>query len=305
MPEPEASRKRRKFPWYARCVVYVVVIYLVYCALLFFFQHKLIFPASAAGEASPAPFHRDTQVLEVETDEGTTVGWFIPAPAPAPGSGSGSGTPGEPDDSPRPLVVILHGNAELIDHQMGLVAFYHAQGVSVLLPEYRGYGGAQGGSDGAPSQATIVPDVVALYDLAVAMPGVDASKVVIHGRSIGGAIGAQLADQRPCAAVVVESTGTSVAGQAWRYGVPPFLVRSPFHTERVFRELDVPILILHGEYDRVFAYHHAESLCDCSREATLVKFNAGHGLPTNTEVGLYEDAICAHLEKAGVVGVEE
>jgi len=304
MAKPDStSNRRRKLPWYARCVLYVVVIYLVYCALLFFFQHKLIFPTSAAGEASPAPFHRDTQVLEVETDEGTTVGWFIPAPAPAPGNGRGD--TGETDASPRPLVVILHGNAELIDHQMGLVQFYHAQGVSVLLPEYRGYGGAGGGSDGSPSQQHIVADVVALYDLAVARPDVDASKIIIHGRSIGGAIGAQLADRRPCAAVVVESTGTSVAGQAWRYGVPPFLVRSPFHTVRVFRELDVPVLILHGEYDRVFTYRHAEALHACSRDSTLVKFNAGHGLPTNTEIGLYEDAIRAHLEKAGVVGVEE
>ena len=168
----------------------------------------------------------------------------------------------------------------------------------MLLPEYRGYGN----SEGSPSQKHIVADVVAMYDETVARPEVDAGRVIIHGRSIGGAIGAQLADQRPCAGVIVESTCTSVAGQSWRYGVPPFLVRSPFNTERVFRGLDVPILIMHGEYDKVFSYSHGEQLRDCSRDATLVKFNAGHGLPTNTEIGLYEEVLTAHLVKAGVVG---
>lgn len=297
MTEIDAPKNRRRLPWYGRCVVYVLVAYLVYCGLLFFYQHKLIFPAAAAGEASQTPFHRATEIIEVETDEGTTIGWFIPAPAPAPGSRGLGGL----DGSPRPLVVFLHGNAELIDHQLGTVAFYHAQGISVLLPEYRGYGH----SEGSPSQAHIVADVVAMYDQVVARPGVDATQVIIHGRSIGGAIGAQLADQRPCVGVVVESTPTSVAGQAWHYGVPPFLVRSPFDTGRVFRGLDVPILILHGEHDAIFPYRHAEVLRDGARDATLVKFNAGHGLPTNAETALYEESLWAFLVKAGVVGAEE
>lgn len=287
MPQTPAPPQRRRLPWYARCVLYVVVIYLVYCGLLFFFQHKLIFPTSAAGVASPQPFHRDAEVLTVETEEGKTLGWFIPAP-------------GSSEDNPAPLVVFLHGNAELIDHQPGIVQIYHAQGVSVLLPEYRGYGDC----DGTPCQAHIVPDVVAFYDQAVARPDVDPDRVVIHGRSIGGAVAAQLADRRPCVALIVESTGTSVASQAWRYGAPPFLVRSPFHTKRVVESLDVPVLIMHGEHDRVFKYQHARDLLAAARHGTLVPFNAGHGMP-GSDFARYEDAITHHLGVAGVVDVED
>ena len=146
------------------------------------------------------------------------------------------------------MVVFLHGNAELIDHQYAIVDLYHAQGISVLLPEFRGYGH----SAGSPSQAHIVADVVAFYDLAIALPQVDAQRIVIHGRSIGGGVAAQLADQRACNALIVESTGASVAAMAWRYGIPPFIVRSPFHSARVFRGLDVPVLIMHGQDDEVF-----------------------------------------------------
>ncbi|XAM00233.1 alpha/beta hydrolase [Phycisphaeraceae bacterium D3-23] len=283
--------KRRRMPWYARSVLYVVVIYLVYCGLLFLVQHKLIFPAAMAGQAQPIPLHGDAVRLEVETDEGTSVGWFIPAP-------------GSSEDGPAPMVVFFHGNAELVDHQFAIVDLYHALGVSVLLPEYRGYGGA-GGSAGSPSQRHIVEDALAFYDQAVARPEVDAERVVIHGRSIGGGVAAQVADRRPCAAVIVESTGTSVARKALGFGVPPFIVRSPFYTARVFRGLDVPVLIMHAQDDEIFAYQHARDLLAAAPNGTLVPFEGGHnGLPSPGEAEKYRDAVSGHLGVAGVVVTE-
>ena len=80
MAEIKTPKKRRRLPWYGRIMIYVLAIYLLYLVLMFFFQHKLIFPAYAAGNAQPNPIHSATQVLEIETSQGTSVAWFIPAP---------------------------------------------------------------------------------------------------------------------------------------------------------------------------------------------------------------------------------
>jgi hypothetical protein len=297
-------------------VLYVLALYVAYCGLLFFFQTKLIFPADLAGVSAGSPFLPTGEVLTLETEQGTSVAWFFPAPGSVPGSAPGSvpapgsgqaGHPGgmEGSEAARPVVVFLHGNAELIDHQRDIVAMYHALGVSVLLPEYRGYGGAGasgGGSAGSPSQAHLVADAAAFYDAVVARPDVDAGRVVIHGRSIGGGVAAQLAGRRACVALIVESTGRSVARKAWGYGVPPFVVRSPFDTERVFRTLEVPVLILHGEHDVIFRYREARALAAAAPNALLVPFDAGHDdLGTGAERARYVEAVSMHLATAGVI----
>ena len=306
-----ASEKRRcrRLPWYARGVLYVLALYVAYCGLLFFYQTKLIFPADLAGVSAGSPFLPTGEVLTLETEQGTSVAWFFPAPAsgigsaPAPGSGQalGIGDGRDAVSAARPVVVFLHGNAELIDHQRDIVEMYHALGVSVLLPEYRGYGGASG-SAGSPSQARLVADAEAFYDAVVARPDVDARRVVIHGRSIGAGVAAQLADRRPCVALIVESAGTSVARKAWGYGVPPFVVRSPFDTERVFRTLGVPVLIMHGEHDVIFRYREARDLLAAAPNAVLVPFDAGHDdLGTGAERQRYVEAVSMHLATAGVI----
>jgi len=285
MADTEAPTKRPRRPWYVRWAVYLLVIYGIYCGLLFFIQHKIIFPGSAAGKPAAHPIHADIETLELTTPQGKSIAWYL---APA----------GASADEPVPLVVILHGNAELIDHQHFLLNYYNSLGFAVLLPEYRGYGR----SEGSPSQATIVPDVVAFHDMATARPEVDAARVVIHGRSIGGAIAAQLADQRKPSVLIVQSTGASVAGMSWKYGVPPFIVRSPFNTARVFETLDIPVLILHGQHDGVFPYSHAKELLAAAPNAILVPFNSGHGgIPRSDEFERYDQAIDSRLRDADLL----
>ena len=197
--------------WHKRIMTWLILLlslYVVYCGLLFFFQTKLIFPASMAGQAAQTLPTRDTQVIPFPTDEGTTTAWLVPAAA---------------GDTPAPLAMFFHGNAELIDHQRAIIDLYHGMGVHVLMVEYRGYGH----SEGTPSQQHIVADSVAVLDQVLKRKDVDADKLVLHGRSIGGGLAAQVALQTEPKALIVENTFTSVSGMAIRYGVPPLYRDQP------------------------------------------------------------------------------
>lgn len=66
-----------------------------------------------------------------ESDEGPVEAFFLP------GDGVDAAHPG-------PVVIDTHGNAEVIDPLPGWLAPYRRMGVSVLLPEYRGYGRSAG-----------------------------------------------------------------------------------------------------------------------------------------------------------------
>lgn len=262
-------------------------LYVVYCGLLFFFQTRFIFPASMAGQPGQALPTADTDVIELSTDEGTTVAWFIPA------LGSDSAA-----SEPRPLAMFFHGNAELIDYQHAIIDLYHGMGIHVLMVEYRGYGH----SDGTPTQSHIVADSLAVLEQVLARDEVDAGKFVLHGRSIGGGLAAQVALELSPTALVVESTGTSVAGMAMQFGVPPFLVRSPLNTRDAFSQLDLPILIMHGQDDEIFPVPHAHRLDEAAKQSTLVLFDASHNtLPSSSEAGLYEQSVAELLRSTGVL----
>lgn len=272
-------------PW----LIILFSLYVIYCGLLFFFQTKLIFPASMAGQARQAMPTADTEVIELTTDEGTTAAWFVPAP---------KGIAKEP----APLAMFFHGNAELIDDQRGIIDLYHSLGVHVLLVEYRGYGH----SEGTPSEKNIVADSVAVLGQVLEREQVDAGKFVLHGRSIGGGLAAQVALQTEPTALVVESTFTSVSGMAMRFGVPPFIVTSPLKSEEAFKDLSIPILIMHGQRDSIVPVVHAHALNAAANDATLVLFDADHNtLPEAAQVDLYKTSVAIHLAEAGLIDVPE
>ncbi|MBX2851775.1 MAG: alpha/beta hydrolase [Phycisphaeraceae bacterium] len=276
-----SSIRKRITTW----LITLLSLYVIYCGLLFLFQTKLIFPASMAGLPSKTLPTVDTEVIELTTDEGTTAAWLVP----------------HPDwriSGPAPLAVFFHGNAELIGRQHGIIDLYHGLGIHVLMVEYRGYGH----SDGTPSEAHIVADSLAVLEEVLGRDGVDVSRLVLHGRSVGGGIAAQVALQTDPAALIVESTFRSVSSMALRYGAPPFIVTSPLKSEDAFEEIDTPILIMHGRHDTIVPVGHASKLEAAADDARVLLFDAGHNdLPNGDEITVYRGEIEEHLKRAGVL----
>ena len=216
-----------------------------------------------------------------ETEAGAVEAWFVP------GEGVSA-------DRPGPAVLHAHGNAELIEHWVEPLARYRRLGVSLLLVEYRGYGR----SAGRPGEEAIRADTRAFYDRLVARPEVDASKVVLHGRSLGGGAVCAVADARPAAGLVLESTFTSVP-EVVRWA-PRFAFADVFDNRRVLAGLDAPVLLMHGRRDDLVPFAHAERNQRAARDAELLPFRCGHNaLPPDPRP--YWAAIERLLHRAGAV----
>lgn len=197
--------------------------------------------------------------LERAIPDGKVEAWLLPGD-------------GVDADHPGPAVVYAHGNAELIDYWPETLSTYRRMGITVLMPEYRGYGR----SDGTPSQDGIVDDFVHFYDELAQRPEVDADRIVFHGRSLGGGAVCALAERRKPAAMILMSTFTSVADMAKRYWMPRFMVLDPFDNERVLSRLEVPVLLVHGTRDQLVPFAHSERLAHVARDARLVSYACDH-----------------------------
>ncbi|KAI8565377.1 hypothetical protein RHMOL_Rhmol03G0254200 [Rhododendron molle] len=126
-----------------------------------------------------------------------------------------------------------------------------------------------GTSDGSPSQHGITKDAQAAPDHLVQRTDIDTSRIVVFGRSLGGAVGAALTRNNPekVAALILENTFTSILDMAgvllpflrWFIGgsgskspkVLNFLVRSLWNTVDVIGQIKQPVLFLSGLQDEM------------------------------------------------------
>ncbi len=287
-------RSRKLIP----LVVGLALVALGLVALLFLVQRKVLFPRHLIVAVPDVPagvegreilrLGLDGTLLQaggVPAGKGGVEAWFLP------GKGVSAASPG-------PLLVFAHGNGEVIDLWPEALSPYRAAGVSLLLPEYRGYGR----SEGTPSERAIRDDFVALLDLVTARPEVDAERVAYHGRSLGGGAVCALARLRPPRALILESTFTSIRDRAAALFIPGFLVRDPFDNEEVVTALDVPVLVMHGTRDGIVPLSDGEALAAAAPRGRFVAFDCGHNdFPGPDRAGYWAE-IHALLRESGVVG---
>lgn len=228
----------------------------VYAATVFVAQRWLLFPRPSLDGAPPRP--HDALQVWLDVGGGRVEAWYLPPSGVAP--------------PPSPVLVFFHGNGELIDYWPDDFDEPRSWGVGVLLVEYPGYGR----SDGAPAQATIREAALAAYDWMRNEPRIDTERVVLYGRSLGGGAAAIVAAERPSAALVLESTFTSVRSFAHRFLAPEFLIRDPFDTLSVVKGYPGPVLVVHGDRDELIPPAHAEALARASRRTQLHVVPGGH-----------------------------
>lgn len=237
--------------WLAAAGVAVLAFWGVMAAM----QRRLLFPAPR-GARRPPPV-AGLVAVQLPSPSGVLPAWWLPP----------IGT-----QERAPALLFLHGNGERAEDWLDTFEPARQAGVGVLVPEYPGYGMAPG----APSQEALVAAAAAARIWLEARPDVDPSRIVLHGRSLGGGVAAQLAAERAPAVLVLESTFRSVRRLALERGVLPWLVRDPFDSEGALAGHRIPTLVLHGLHDRLIPVRHGRALAAAVPGATFVGLPCGH-----------------------------
>lgn len=263
-----------------RVLALVAFGYTLLLATLFFAQDRLIFPRHLVADAviNALPPGAEELWITAPTGERVPAWLFLPASSP--------------EGSRHPAAVFFHGNGELIDliYRDAAITLFARLGFALLFVEYRGYGRAEG----SPSQAALTDDGLAFVRLLEQRPDIDPDRIIYIGRSIGGGVASAVAERRPPAALVLISTFTSVASFAGQFLAPEWLVRHPFRNDRILPTLNRPVLLFHGEHDRVVPAHHSRTLAAITPGAQLVIQNADHNdFPTDFRA--YEQAVTKFL----------
>jgi fermentation-respiration switch protein FrsA (DUF1100 family) len=178
--------------------------------------------------------------------------------------------------SGRPTLLYFHGNAGGLAMRAERISDYMAEGWGVYMLAWRGYSG----STGSATEADNVADARRAYD-ALLREGVAPGSIIVFGESLGSGVAVRLAAERKVAGVVLDAPYTSVlelAAATYPFLPVRALLIDRYETTKYIARVKVPLLILHGEQDRVVPVAMGRELARLANEPKrLVTFpDGGH-----------------------------
>jgi fermentation-respiration switch protein FrsA (DUF1100 family) len=164
-----------------------------------------------------------------------------------------------PPNSGAPVIAYFHGNGGHLGYRSNRMMRFAEAGFGVLLLEYRGYGG----NPGSPSETGFYTDAAAALDFLSRQQGVPSTRLVLYGESLGSGIAAHMAAGREIAALILEAPFTRLSDAAsYHYPYVPvsLLLHDRFDTLAAIGRVKAPILVMHGERDRVVPVRFGHAL---------------------------------------------
>ncbi|MEN8200239.1 MAG: alpha/beta hydrolase [Thermodesulfobacteriota bacterium] len=248
--------------WLINLLILGVLGYGTVLAFIYFYQGRLLYyPDFPSRQVETLPSAVGLPYESVRLITGDTIhldGWFIPVP------------------EARGVILFCHGNAGNISHRLDSLLLFHKLGFSCLIFDYRGYGRSQG----SPSEAGTYLDVDAAWKHLVESRGVAPERIVLFGRSLGAAVAAHQAAKNRPAALILESSFTSVpdmAAQLYPFLPARWLSRFDYDVRQQLQKIDCPLLVVHSRDDEIIPFSHGRALFAAARKPKdFLEIQGGH-----------------------------
>jgi hypothetical protein len=227
-----------------RTVLVLVTVALVVSAALWAVQRRLIYLPT--GEAVPpaSVVGPTAHEVTVPTEDGLELGAWLVGPTGA-------------DRDVH--VLFAPGNAGHRGYRAGLARRLAAAGFTVLLLDYRGYGG----NPGSPSEVGLAEDVRAARRYLLERAGARPDRLLYFGESLGAAVVTGLAVEHPPAGLVLRSPFQDLASVGrLHYPLLPvrLLLRDRFDLIGSIRRVTAPTIVAYGGADQIVPPTQSEAV---------------------------------------------
>jgi len=178
----------------------------------------------------------------------------------------------------RAAVLLCHGIGETVEQWFGVQQFLAAHGVASLVFDYSGYGR----STGRPAWEQFERDAIAAFNklenLAPEVP------LAVLGFSLGSGVATATMHRVAARRLILCEAFTSFRHAAAAGRIPRAfagLIPPIWHAQARLAQCKLPVLIVHGERDRLFPVtmaHELASWCESRAEVALIP-NTTHNQP--------------------------
>lgn len=173
-----------------RCIGLFLLIAGLALATIQFWISAFIYRPTSLDQSGPEYWGlRGAVSMKVAYDDGTSItGWWH-----------------GPAYENAPIILIVHGRSANISSRSSIMQRLVADGMGVLMFDYRGYGA----SSGQPSEYNLCQDTLAAYRW-LRRRGIAAQHIIVVGQSLGNSPAAVLAAQQPVGGLLLVSPFTNL-----------------------------------------------------------------------------------------------
>lgn len=230
-----------------RLIRSTVIVYILIGLWAFFFSDQLIFLPG------PSSYQESQDFVQLESSDRVQItGIYLALP------------------KAKYTILYSHGNAEDLGEILPRLRDLRDIGFSIFSYDYQGYGTSQGN----PSVKNAYQDINVAYEYLTQQLGIPANQIIVYGRSVGGGPSVDLASRQPVAGLVIESSFTTAFRVVTRIPIYPF---ERFRNIDKIKNVNCPVLVIHGNADRVVPFSHGKQLFTAANKPKLSFWVDGAG----------------------------
>tara|TARA_B100001769_G_C22054605_1_gene566863 strand:- start:477 stop:1292 length:816 start_codon:yes stop_codon:yes gene_type:complete len=232
----------------------VVLVYLLVTTGLYVFQRSLLYHPMENNYSGDKLTVKIEKIKIMTEDNIDLLAWYH-----------------KKDNQNYKTILYLHGNAGSLENRIHKINHFDDMNINFLLLSWRGFNG----NKGEPTEEGLYKDARSAVKWLVNQ-GINEENIIIYGESLGTGIATEIAQNRKFAGIILESPFTSmIAAGKSKYPIFPIklLLKDKFESDKKIKNIKVPILVMHGEADKIVPFWMGEKIFQLANEPKYSYFS--------------------------------
>ena len=161
-------------------------------------------------------------------------------------------------------LIYFHGNAGSLENRIHKLNHFQDMNINFLIIAWRGFSG----NKGKPTEQGLYEDGKSAINWLV-KKGIDEKNLILYGESLGTGVATYLAQNKNYAGVILETPFTSMVDAAkkfYPYIPVSLLLKDKFENYKKIKNINSPILIMHGEVDQLVPFSMGKKIYELANE---------------------------------------
>jgi hypothetical protein len=235
-------------------LIFIFAVYLVITLFLYFFQRNLLYYSTANNYSGDRLVVLIEKVKIKTKDNIELLSWYH-----------------KKNINDYKTILFLHGNAGTLEDRIHKINHFKDIDINFLLLSWRGFSG----NNGDPSEKGIYEDARSAVRW-LKNKGVVEKNIIIYGESLGTGAAVEIAQNNDFAGVILESPFTSmidVGKTKYPFFPVRLLLKDKYESDKKIKNIKSPILILHGEVDRIVPFWMGKKMYKLANEPKYSYFS--------------------------------
>ena len=225
----------------------ILLVYFLIVVFLYFYQRNLLYHPNENNYSNDKLMVQVEKIKVRTNDNIDLLGWYY-----------------QKDIKKFKTILFFHGNAGSLENRIHKLNHFKDMNINFLIIAWRGFSG----NKGKPSEEGLYEDGDSSIQWLL-NKGIKETDIIIYGESLGTGVATHLSQNRNFAGLILETPFTSMVDAAktfYPYIPVKFLLKDKFENKKKIKNIDLPILVMHGEADQIVPFSMGKKMFELANE---------------------------------------